>query len=101
MTMFGADMAMNQTCYALRSRMGVHSSLYCQLRHCVAQFVHAAHGSVFDTITSRTFQTSAVVLPDPTLLQRFEEQVRPLFEAILCQCRESDVLADMRDTLLP
>jgi type I restriction enzyme, S subunit len=101
MAMFGGDIVMNQTCYALRSRIGADASLYCQLRQCVEQLVHAAHGSVFDTITTRTFQTSAVVLPPTDLLLQLEQQIRPLFQGILLQIRESSTLRAIRDALLP
>ena len=101
MTMFGDDIAMNQTCYGLRSRFGADATLYCQMREGIDGLVHAAHGSVFDTITTRTFQTFSLLLPDERLLQAFETRVRPLFENIRVRLRESRTLAALRDGLLP
>lgn len=99
--MFGAPIAMNQTCYALRSKFGADAALYCQIGNLISKIVHASHGSVFDTITTRTFQTHAAVLPDQDVLLAFDNKVRPLFELILCNQQESLTLAALRDTLLP
>ncbi len=52
MVLFGRDMAMNQTCYALATKTGTPFALYCRLRDEMDALVHAAHGSVFDTITN-------------------------------------------------
>jgi type I restriction enzyme S subunit len=101
LTMFGEAMAMNQTCYALVSKFGADVALFCQVRQAVGDLVHAAHGSVFDTLTTRTFQSYQAVLPEPRTLLAFEERVRPLFEGILGNQRQSRTLATLRDTLLP
>jgi len=99
--MLGSDMAMNQTCYALRSHFNCHFALNCQIWHVIRDLVHAAHGSVFDTITTRTFRTSLVLLPPKDILRRFDEIVDPIFEMILCNQEESQTLTQLRDTLLP
>ena len=101
MTMFGDQIAMNQTCYALRSKNAVHFFLYCQARHIISGLVHSAHGSVFDTITTRTFETTSFLLPDEKLTFQFHERVEPIFERVLANLYESRRLATIRDTLLP
>jgi restriction endonuclease S subunit len=101
MTMFGGNIAMNQTCYGLRSKVEANATLYCQLQDGVDRLVHAAHGSVFDTITTRTFQTSQFLLPSEPVLKAFEARIRPLFECIRCRLHESRTLAATRDALLP
>jgi len=69
MVLFGRDMAMNQTCYALVTTTKTPFALYCRLRVAIDALVHAAHGSVFDTITTSTFASSRMVLPPrPALL---------------------------------
>jgi type I restriction enzyme, S subunit len=50
--MLADDMAMNQTCYALRARDGFDFFLYCWFQSIVEDLVFTAHGSVFDTITT-------------------------------------------------
>lgn len=99
--MFGDDLAMNQTCYALRSRDQQHFFLYCWFQSLVGKLTSAAHGSVFDTITTTTFQTSRVLIPDLEARARFNEKVAGWFETILVNIRENIELACTRDYLLP
>jgi type I restriction enzyme S subunit len=94
-------MAMNQTCYALASRTKTPFTLYCQLFEGIGDLVHAAHGSVFDTITTSTFNTGRFILPADNALEEFEKLVSPMFERILKICEESRTLASLRDTILP
>jgi type I restriction enzyme S subunit len=101
MVLFGCDMAMNQTCYALASTMETPFALYCRLRTEIDALVHAAHGSVFDTITTSTFTSSRIVLPPKPLLREFEERAAPLFRRILESTRETRTLSALRDALLP
>ena len=101
MVLFGCDMAMNQTCYALASTTETPFALYCRLRAEIDALVHAAHGSVFDTITTSTFTSSQIVLPPKPLLRAFEERAAPLLLRVLESARETRTLAAMRDALLP
>src|ERR1700733_91034 len=101
MAILGSEMAMNQTCYALAATANTPFFLYCLLQHEVGQLVHAAHGSVFDTITTDTFARSRVVLPPERVVEAFEMQVGPLFQRILANTIESSALASTRDLLLP
>ena len=101
MVLFGYDMAMNQTCYALASTTETPFALYCRLRAEIDALVHAAHGSVFDTVTTSTFTSSRVILPPRPLLKAFEERAAPLFARVLEATRETRALGVLRDTLLP
>ena len=92
---------MNQTCYALTSTTGTPFFLYCQLQNGIGALVHAAHGSVFDTITTSTFANSNVVLPQKPVLESFERVVSPLFKRVLMNTEESRTLTTLRDALLP
>ena len=83
MVLFGREMAMNQTCYALANTTDTPFTLYCQLRDEMAGLVRQAHGSVFDTITTSTFVCSQVVLPSTAATRTFEQVVRPIFRRIL------------------
>ena len=96
------EMAMNQTCYALSSLHGVDFWLNCAFRNLVDVLIHAAHGSVFDTITTRTIAGARVTSAHGTLRNRFEEVASPLFHRILENVREAmTLLSRLRDTLLP
>jgi type I restriction enzyme S subunit len=101
MVLFGRDMAMNQTCYALATTSKTPFALYCQLREEIDALVHAAHGSVFDTITTSTFASSRVILPARSALTAFEERIAPVFQRVLRSTYESRTLAALRDALLP
>jgi type I restriction enzyme S subunit len=101
MVMFGRQMAMNQTCYALASNTDTPFTLYCHLRDQMENFVHAAHGSVFDTITTSTFANTKVVLPSDSVLKVFEQKVSPIFHRVLANTEEIQTLAALRDLLLP
>jgi len=83
MVLFGREMAMNQTCYALASSTNTPFALYCQLCDEIDGLVHQAHGSVFDTITTSTFASSKVVLSLVATTQAFERVATPLFRRIL------------------
>lgn len=99
--LFGREMAMNQTCYALVSKTKTPFALYCQLRQEMDGLVRAAHGSVFDTITTNTFANTKILLPCLRLLKTFEATASPIFQRMLENLEESHTLAAMRDSLLP
>ena len=101
MVLFGREMAMNQTCYALVSTGGTPFALHCLLQNAMGSLVHASHGSVFDTITTSTFKASRVLLAPLKTLAAFETVVSPLFLKIREHSLESRSLAALRDTLLP
>jgi type I restriction enzyme, S subunit len=101
MVMFGRDMAMNQTCYALVTTTKTPFVFYCSLREAMSSLVLTAHGSVFDTITTSTFEASRVVLPPKPLLDALEDLVAPLFLRMLTNINENRSLAALRDVLLP
>ncbi len=97
----GHDMAMNQTCYALHSIENRPFWLNATFSNLVETLVHAAHGSVFDTITTSTINGARLILGDERLRDSFEILVRPMFERMLSNVEESQTLAALRDLLLP
>ena len=101
MVLLGAEMAMNQTCYALTSKHDTPVALHCLLRREIDALVNAAHGSVFDTITTSTFDKSMVIHPGLNVLERFEQIARPIFDRIVEATARAQTLATLRDTLLP
>lgn len=101
MTIFGREMAMNQTCYGLASTTGTPFALYFLFRHAIDDLLQTAHGSVFDTITTSTFAASKVILPPQDVFDAFEKAVSPIFARILSNIEESRTLAALREALLP
>ena len=101
LTMVAHAMAMNQTCYGLRSKVGAPFALYCNARHFIERLVQGGHGSIFDTITTSTFEATQVLLAPKEVLRAFDKQVAPLFQQIRANLYQSSTLATLRDTLLP
>jgi type I restriction enzyme, S subunit len=99
--MFGREMAMNQTCYAIASIDRRPFWLNCAFGSLVEAIVHKAHGSVFDTITTNTIKGARVTTASPVLLDHFETMAEPLFSRLLSNVEESGTLVAMRDLLLP
>ena len=101
LTMFGHSMAMNQTCYGLRSKVDAPFALYCNARHFIERLVQGGHGSIFDTITTSTFEATDVLLAPNEILLAFDKQVNPLFQQIRANLHQSRTLTTLLDTLLP
>lgn len=99
--LFGGDMAMNQTCYALHSEAHRPFWLACTFSALVDELVHGAHGSVFDTITTTTLQTAKIVHAGGEIVSAFERTIQPIYERILSLVEEAATLRTLRDTLLP
>jgi type I restriction enzyme S subunit len=97
----GREMAMNQTCYALQTRNQRPIWLATAFADLADSLVHAAHGSVFDTITTRTLEAARVVAASDRLMDLFEKTVSPLYLRVLAAREQSSVLAALRDALLP
>jgi type I restriction enzyme, S subunit len=98
----GQDMAINQSCYAMAPATGYPNSwLYLQTLALVERLRANAHGSVFDTITRKTFEQFSVLSAPTEVLNTFGEMTSPLFERMRTADLESKILSELRDTLLP
>ena len=60
-----------------------------------------ANGSTFQEISKRNFRPLRVAVPEDDILSEFGEHVRPLYEQIVKNQRETRTLAALRDGLLP
>jgi type I restriction enzyme S subunit len=95
-------MAMNQTNYGLKAKAGVGDFfIFFSLVNLVALLKQQAYGTIFDTVTTKTFHGAVVIHPHRALLLHFERQVTPLMDRIWLNLNESRTLAALRDTLLP
>jgi type I restriction enzyme, S subunit len=98
----GVPMAMNQSCYGLRSRWSRHGYYtYFHTRSIVEALRQKVHGSVFDTITRDTLREVDVLCPPAKLVDAFEKVVGPNLSRIQSTLLESRTLSSLRDTLLP
>ena len=97
----GRPMSINQTCYGIRGAGGYPDYFtYFNLKRAVGELKRRTHGTIFDTITRRTFESVDVVLPPVAMAERFETTVTPLMARILVNMKESNNLATVRDMLL-
>lgn len=99
--LFGIDMAMNQTCYALKSREGFDFWFNLCFTNEIDRIVASAHGSAFDTITTVTLQNASIISANVSIRNAFEQQVSPLYKRILAATNETTQLQELRDNLLP
>lgn len=98
----GRDMTFNQSCYGLKGRGGAGDYfVFLSSQRMVSQLHSMAHGSVFATITRRTFDAIRVAIPPADLLHQFEQRVEGWFDRILLNVQQSQGLAQLRDTILP
>ncbi|MFD2526934.1 restriction endonuclease subunit S [Flavihumibacter stibioxidans] len=67
----------------------------------VKELQAASYGTVFDTITTRTFSDIKVPLPPHELVKNFNEIVSPFFEKMLLNSQQMESIRKLRDSLLP
>lgn len=95
------EMAMNQSCYALRMRSGKNQRfLFLLTREQVAYLKKNTGGATFDTIVTDTFKAMHVIVPPLKMIQEFESLVNPIIDQVLCLLRKIKNLKQQRDTLL-
>ena len=64
-------------------------------------FKGIAGGSTFSEISKRVFRPIPIVVPSERIVEEFERLVRPLYSRIVSNMKESELLAQTRDYLLP
>lgn len=97
----GCPMTMNQSCYALRGKAGDSYFTYFSTFRLVETLKQRTHGSVFDTITRDTLDGVSVVRVPEIIIQQFERLLHPVMERIKENLLQAQILATLRDTLLP
>jgi type I restriction enzyme, S subunit len=95
-------MAMNQTNYGIRGTgiLGDFTT-YLLIRNTVAELQQHAYGTVFDTITRKTFEGVKVAVPSGDIWTQFETKVEPWFLKMLACQHEIAKLTKICDYLLP
>jgi type I restriction enzyme S subunit len=98
----GCPMAMNQSCYALVGTEGYGQHyVYHLAQYVVESLKHKASGAVFDAIVMRDFESEIVPTLTVDEARLFENEVAPIYDAILNNSNENLRLAELRDALLP
>lgn len=96
------EMSMNQSNYGIRGAESLGDfTTYLLIKHTVQNLKKHAYGTVFDTITRKTFKAIPVVNPPVDVWERFENIVQPWFEQMLNNQQQNQILAETRDYLLP
>jgi type I restriction enzyme S subunit len=98
----GVDMAMNQSCYALRAKPDVsHIFLFFLAKELIHHLQVKSSGSVFDSIVSNDIELTWLAIPQSQVIEKFAAVVEPAFEKIANNTKENQHLAQLRDWLLP
>ena len=95
-------MAYSQSNYGIKPKYGYcYFFTYLLIDHCVNALNSAAYGSVFDTITTRTFKSLEIKIPSETEIVLFDNSVKDLFVRKSNNCSQIQTLTNLRNTLLP
>lgn len=95
-------MAMNQSCYGVVGAKGYGPYFnYYNLNSAVQTLMNNTHGAVFDTITTKTFDTYSWAFPNASLASCYEGIVEPMMQRIAQNVELNSELQQARDTLLP
>lgn len=98
----GVPMAMNQSCYGLRSLVGASGIFtFFATQDIVTALRRGAHGSVFDTITRDSLARVSIRVPSPSVISRLEAQAAPLLDLVRELSLETINLTRTREELLP
>lgn len=98
----GKPMTMNQSNYGLKAKKGIGDYfVYFTLSEMIGQLKQQSYGTIFDTITTKIFQNVQCAQPSHDVIQKIEDQITPMMEAILNNQNESRTLGSLRDSLLP
>ena len=101
-TMLAVPMAMNQSCYAIKSdQVNAPYYLFFSLNLEIDALKAMANGGVFNTIIVKTFDSIHISLPFDNLIYKFETAVSPVMEQIKVKMEENYSLIEARDRLLP
>ena len=96
-----APISFNQSCYGFVPGKIPPGILYFAVLRATLRAKEIAHGSVFDTITMKTFDHLEFPVFDPQSLLATEADLAPLLDAVEVAVLANASLARVRDALLP
>ena len=99
--MAGYPMAMNQTNYAICSINIDPILAFLFSKQIVNNLKNKANGAVFDAITTRDFEGERVIMAPDSILSEFSSTIRPLYNQILENEKQSFALSKTRELVLP
>ncbi|AKB27763.1 Type I restriction-modification system, specificity subunit S [Methanosarcina siciliae T4/M] len=96
------EMAINQTNYGLKSKYDYGDFfLFLIILNLIQDMKQNAYGTVFDTITTKTFRQIQIIVPSMNFIELFENIVGNLMHKMLSNLEEFQNLSAIRDSLLP
>lgn len=95
------EMAISQSNYGLKSNSDNDYFLFLMVENMILMMKAFSYGTVFDTITTKTFQEMEVTIPNKKVIEEFEMVITPLYKKILANQFQIQTLTQTRDTLLP
>ena len=96
------EMAINQTNYGLKAKSeGEDFFVFFSISNLVNQMKMHSYGTVFDTITTKTFKDMKMPIPPELPSKSFDNKVNNIMNQISHNLYESSNLAAIRDVLLP
>ena len=98
----GVPMAMNQSCYCLRSNNNEqYEYLYFLALQLIEYLKMKGNGSVFKSIIASDIEDSMLCIAPNDVVNKFCNIIKPLFLQIKENIKENMRLTDLRDSLLP
>lgn len=95
-------MAINQGYIAMKCEKQLPPEFVLQwCVHRMDEIKQRASGSTFAEISKKSFKPISVVVPSGEVLSAYRKVVKPLYDAITSNTRQSELLSNLRDTLLP
>ena len=102
LAMAGRDMVFNQSCYGLRGLKPLNDAfVYFATEYAVEHLQSMAHGSVFATITRKTFENLELTTAPNEVHVAYDQWALQMLDRVHGLGRENATLTNLRDTLLP
>ncbi|WP_010170125.1 restriction endonuclease subunit S [Bacillus coahuilensis] len=95
------DMAMNQSCFALKSRNECQFYLYGAIKTLLREIIQGANGAVFNAINLSDLNRLRLAMPQQGLIDKYEAIAITFFDQMSALEFENINLQILRDTLLP
>jgi type I restriction enzyme S subunit len=96
------EMAISQSNYAFKASIeNADFYLFHQIGNMVEEMKQRSYGTVFDTITTKTFSDIEIIIPPINVVQKFERVITPIYQMRLTCNKESKLLGHIREILLP
>lgn len=97
----GTPMAMNQSCYAFRSKNYKYEYLYFLSKQLLECLKAKGSGSVFKSITTSDIENSPLCIAPESVIACFCNKVKPILEGIKENTKQIAKLTEYRNELLP